>query len=231
MINKTPATKKIASPKNINFLEKIIFIIKLKYSSILIVNIQWYNKIKQKADQLGVELLITPGNHDQGDYDASQFKDNPPFFIGKDLSGEGIALIGLDYRKSSSYFMELDQFSKVFVFSHNVFVDSTYYKDHDMSKLSANFINELKSLNGQCALIAGDQHIYDNQTHSSGCLAVVDGVAGGDHASTRKDSKGIYQNYASYALFEVYPKGFKVCPIKETNNFKINEADCTYRNK
>ena len=195
-------------------------------------NIECYNKFVDKFKSLGAQLMVLPGNHDRGDYDAVYKVDK------KIIEDNGVALIGINYRKPESIeSIDISKYSQVFVFSHYAFLGHKQYKSgFDTTKLSSNFINKLKTKNGQCALIAGDNHVYDVRTgHDSGCLAVQDGVAGGDHGCSsswcRKDSKGVYQNYASYTLVEVYDKGFKICKISEENNFKFNEADCTYRNK
>lgn len=211
-------------------------------------DIKCYNEFYDKFKSTGATVLSITGNHDKGDHDAIFGKKKISFEEFKGFSGGNIALIGLDYRyfegSSPEKLPELsdinpDKFNYAFIFSHEAFIGSKYYKNgFSTTNLPNDFVDQLKTFNGNCALFAGDNHVYDVRTgHESGCLAVIDGVAGGDHYCgkewCRKDSAGTYQDYSSYTLVEVFQKGFKVCKISnkddkkaQEDDFKIKESDC-----
>ena len=168
-----------------------------------------YTTFLNKFKSLNIPVIVTPGNHDHS-------QAAPYFHQGITQAGSD-ALVTLDYLNSSSFSGSLSGYNNVFVFQHTPFINCSGCKDGGTYTISAGFKDELKKLNGKCALIAGHSHIYLTQKDpATGCLFVSDGNAGGD----------LRDQGVSYTLVQSTQSGFKVCAIKQGNNFNLNESDC-----
>jgi len=170
---------------------------------------QCYSTFYNKFKSLNIPIIVTPGNHDHS-------QAAPYFHQGITQAGSD-ALVTLDYLNSSSFSGSLSGYNNVFVFQHTPFINCSGCKDGGTYTLSSGFKEELKKLNGKCALIAGHSHIYLTQKDpATGCLFVSDGNAGGD----------LRDQGVSYTLVQSTQSGFKVCAIKQANNFNLNDSDC-----
>lgn len=183
---------------------------------------KWYAPLKNAASGMGAEIFVTPGNHDQ-----KEAKDLGLFKEGVIREHNNVAFVTLDYgskyeKDSSGEYIDLSKYGMVFIFKHVPFVSS--YDNGKKAKtpngLSDRFNEELKKLNGNCALIAGHSHLYGSKQDDpdTGCLAANDGNAGGDS----REGEGF-----SYTLVQVYKSCFEICPVRgDKSGFSVSKSEC-----